>query len=136
MTIIKVFYTAIAWFLLSFSLFAQDKEVLWADSVISFSYQVDSKIFSAYQVLGPPSVMPDFGESNSAWLMNSRHDRYDQHFVKVRFPKKIHVKQVAILENINPGAISAVFLYDSTGKQHRIYQNNSPQMIGEKGRMF
>jgi hypothetical protein len=77
--------------------------------------------------------MPDFGESVCAWSPQSirRND-----FLVLAYNTPIYVEQVAVYENLNPGAIVKVTL-QGEGKDTTIYANSDPRPVGTKfGRMF
>lgn len=111
--------------------------VHWADSVMESSGNYYSRnkhrsCFSNKQILGKPSIMPDFGESVCAWAPREigRND-----FIAVGFKDAINVKQVAIYESLNPGAITKVTL-SGEGKDTLIFSNSNPRQISRKGRML
>lgn len=104
-------------------------DFIWANKVLGYSTQVPGKQYSAIQVRGEPSIMPDFGKSPSAWYI-PRSKKTE--WIRVSFPKMIPVKQVGIYENINPGGITSVYLYDSLGNGHKIFSNVQPKpQLGE-----
>lgn len=101
----------------SLSGFSQNVE--WASSVIEVSSELSYPQNSALQALGRPNVLPRGGESPNAWVPR-RPDRTD--YIKVGFRNPIRIKQVAIGESFNPGAVSKIFAYDSTGAEYLLYE--------------
>jgi len=115
-------------------LFSADN-IEWADKVLGYSSQLGEKKYGAIQVIGPPSVMPDFGFSNCSWTPKLQNSTIDE-WIKVAFRKPIRVQQISIAENFNPGAVIKIILYDSLGIEHLVYNKFSSVPIEEKGRMF
>ncbi len=122
------------------ALFSQDIKVQWAGSVLGFSSQdntdtLNNVQFKAKQILGIPNKLPAFGLSPCAWSP-STPDNPQGEWIQVGFSEPMIIKQVAVAENFNPGAITQIFLYDESGREYpAIYQNmNVINMTG--GRMF
>lgn len=118
------FIYALSLFLLSQILSAQ--EVLWASEVLDYSSEKtdfsQSPKNRAAQILGTPSVYPQMTESPCAWEPNG--SEYGEDYIKVGFEKAISVRQVAVIENVNPGAIARIFGYDESGIEYLLYQNS------------
>ena len=91
------------------------QEVQWASRVLDFSTQLSEYQYSATQVLGKPDVLPDYGDNPNAWLP-SRPNRTS--FIKVGFDQAMRVRQIAIGESFNPGALYQVFLYDENNREY------------------
>ncbi|MGE5479885.1 MAG: OmpA family protein [Chloroflexota bacterium] len=107
----------------------------WASKVVDFSWQYSPTQYSANQVLGPPSVSANFGESPTAW--RARPASEGVQFIVVEFATAIFAEQVSVSENLNPGAITQIILMDSlqTASQ-RVYQNVTPVVVQHEGRMM
>lgn len=108
-------------------IFAQDAKVYWASEVLEVSsekklsnhiYQLHPLAYKAVQALDDPNIMPGTEGSSHAWVPR-KPDEID--FIKVGFDGRIHVRQVAIVEAINPSAISKLYLYDAQGKEYLIH---------------
>lgn len=110
------------------------QEVQWAAQVLRYSSQYGKKQYSATQVLGKPNVLPNYGESPVAWAPASEDK--GREFVWVEFDKAIPVKQIAIGESLNPGAVSKIILYDESGKRHTVYENKHPANTMDRSRIF
>ncbi|MCF0073098.1 OmpA family protein [Dyadobacter sp. CY261] len=114
------------------------QEVLWASKVLGYSSEYrPSQIGHAYrskQILGVPSKLPDFGDSPCAWSP-AEPDGRNEEWIKVGFAKTIPLKQIAIAENFNPGAVARVYAYDATGKEYLISETPATQQA-VKGRML
>jgi OmpA-OmpF porin, OOP family len=111
------------------------QNVQWAWKVVDKSSEYSDKQYSAEQALGIPNVLPSFRESACAWSPFKKENRNDE-YLQVEFKSPMRIKQVAIAESFNPGAISRVYLYDSQGKEYQVFKNDSPKPLPETGRMF
>jgi outer membrane protein OmpA-like peptidoglycan-associated protein len=109
-------------------------KIFWANKVIGFSSQFSNKEFSAIQILGEPSVIPDYGLTSAAWLPKFPTERME--WIKLKFQDPIYIQQIAINENLNSGVIVKVLIYDSLGKGYSVFSNNSPEKINRFGKMF
>lgn len=110
------------------------QDVIWADKVISFSSEYDSKEYSAQQVLGPPSKLPATGRSTTAW--SARYPDMGREFIKVEFAQPTSVQSIFIGETLNPGAIQSITLYDVNGVPEEVYRNRNPNPIAQEGRLY
>lgn len=89
--------------------------------------------YRATQVLGKPNVFPDGIETPCAWTPSGENIGKD--WIAVRFAKGMKIKQVAISENLNPGAISQIFGINEAGEEILIYSNEEAP-VKEKGRIW
>lgn len=114
------------------------QQVLWANKVLGYSSEYRpaqyGHAFRAKQILGIPNKLPDFGNSPCAWTPADPDGRNEE-WIKVGFEKAVSLKQIAIAENFNPGAIARVYAYDETGKEFLVYDSPATQMT-VKGRML
>ncbi|WP_345245519.1 OmpA family protein [Nibrella saemangeumensis] len=117
-----------AW-LVKADLIGQAQPVHWASQVVGFSSEGKGEPFSqqyrATQVLGRPNKLPNLGESPCAWSPANPENLSDE-WVRVRFAKAVPIRQVVVAENVNPGSITQVVVYDRNGREHTIYQNANP----------
>ena len=108
----------------------KSQEVLWATEILDYSSEETDMYQSpknrAVQVLGEPSVYPQMSKSPCAWQPNG--SEYGEDYIKVGFAKALSVRQVAIIENFNPGAVARIFGYDESGQEHLIYQNSGEKV--------
>lgn len=111
------------------------QRVQWAGKVVSKSSEYGEKRYSASQILGEPNVLPNFRDSPCAWSPFREQSRTDE-FIEVGFKKKMRIRQVAIAESHNPGAISKILLIDTNGETHQVYENAMTKPIAERGRML
>ncbi|MFA0961851.1 OmpA family protein [Roseivirga sp. BDSF3-8] len=111
---------------------ASGQNVEWASTVIEVSSEYSYPQYSALQTLGRPNVLPAGGESPNAWVPRRPNK---SEFIKVGFRNPIRIKQVAIGESFNPGSVSKVFAYDSTGVEYLLYEL-TPQPLELSGRVL
>jgi outer membrane protein OmpA-like peptidoglycan-associated protein len=107
--------------------------IYWADKVVGYSSQTGNKEYSAFQILGKPSIMPYQGISATAWMPKFPTDKIE--WIRVKYPEKIFVKQIIINENLNPGSIVKIILYDSLNQGHLVYSNNLVSPHSSPGRL-
>ena len=103
--------------LLSFSFLGVAQQVQWAFKVLDHSSQQSSKDYAAVQALGEPNALPHQGESVKAWEPKSNEK---ESFIKVGYLKPIIPQQIIIGESFNTGHVSAVYVYDASGKEFRL----------------
>ena len=116
---------------------AQPK-IQWASKVLGFSSErVDiynpGPQFRAVQILGKPNIYT-FRETAAAWTPEQA-DNFKNEFIKVAFATPSITSNIMIVENLNPGAITQVFAYDSTDTEYIIHENNN-HTIEAKGRFW
>ncbi|SDH02849.1 WD40-like Beta Propeller Repeat [Dyadobacter soli] len=114
------------------------QQVLWANKVLGYSSEYrPSQVGHAYrskQILGIPNKLPDVGDSPCAWAPADADARSEE-WIKVGFEKTIPLKQIAIAENFNPGAIVRVYAYDEAGKEYLVSETQAAQQT-VRGRML
>ncbi|MBS0001362.1 MAG: OmpA family protein [Cyclobacteriaceae bacterium] len=108
-------YLTCCFILISINLFAQ--QVQWSSKILDFSTQFETDDFSAIKLLGPPDVPAEGGRHPAAWMAGSPDGK---EFLAVGFDSAINVRQIAIFETFNPGAIYKVYLYDERNILHVI----------------
>jgi outer membrane protein OmpA-like peptidoglycan-associated protein len=124
--------------LAAFPYYTHAEEVLWANKVLGYSSELRPAAFGhtyrAKQILGEPNKLPAFGDSPCAWSP-AEADNRSEDWIKVGFEKVVPLKQIAIAENFNPGAIVRVYVYDATGKEYLVSETPAKQQT-VKGRML
>lgn len=110
-------------------------DIYWASKVISYSSQLDLNSYSAKQVLGPPSRLPNFGDCGCAWSP-ALSENYFEEYIRVGFEKKIHVTQIVINESFNAGAIKAIYLFDQYNIPHLVYERAPESAKWTLGNVF
>lgn len=112
-------------------------KVQWASELLDFSSQLKTSSYSAKQVLGPPSVVPERGGTACAWAPGKMEREADE-YIEVAFAEAQQVRQIVVSEPTNPGAIFEIYLYDTEGKKYKVLQQiPKPIMPRDKGgRLF
>jgi OmpA-OmpF porin, OOP family len=119
-----------------FGSFASRAQVVqWATTVLDFSSELTAGQYSAQQALGKPNVLSigkqSGGQSPSAWTPDKPNRK---EFLKLGFANPISIRQIAIAESHNPGALYRVVGYDEAGNEYELMTLN-PQVVPLKGRM-
>jgi outer membrane protein OmpA-like peptidoglycan-associated protein len=96
---------------------ATAQRVAWVSEILEASSELAPRAYSAEQLIGKPDVTPGMGDSPNAW-MPFREDR--EEYVKVGFDQPFKIRQIAIAESMNPGAIYQIFVYDRAGNEFLI----------------
>lgn len=92
--------------------------IFWATKVEAFSSQKSSSAGSAIQILNKSNAMPQGGDLPTAWQpLNLTANE----FITVSFDKIYQAKQIAIVQNYNPGAIVKVLVYDELNQERVVY---------------
>src|SRR5690606_17370882 len=115
---------------------ASAQKYVWASKVYKVSSQRASgkDAFGPDQVLGEPNALP-LGEPNSqAWSPKKDNDK--EEIIEVRFVKSLLARQVAVVENANPGTITKIELIDTGGKPHEVYKNDNPGPLSVRHRVL
>ena len=111
----KLLFTLFISLLLSFGVTAQKVE--WASKVINFSSEVNPLFFSALQITGKPNVSPYGDENPNAWTPY-KPNKID--YVKVGFARAFRIRQIAIVESYNPGALYRIYAYDKNDEEYLV----------------
>ena len=116
--------------LLSFARFCPAQSVQWASRVVGVSSEkkgdLSGEQYRASQALGPPSKLPQLGETSCAWSPFYIDGTADE-WVQVGFETPMRARQIVVAENVNPGAVVKVVVFDEAGAEHVVYQNASTQ---------
>ncbi|MCB0640563.1 MAG: PD40 domain-containing protein, partial [Phaeodactylibacter sp.] len=110
-------------------------QVQWATKVIEYSSQYGDDLYSAEQALGFPNAMNDAGLSELAWVPRKEDSPFGE-YIQVGFERPARIRQVAIAESLNPGAISKIILVFEDGEQSLIYANKDPKPLLQPLRLF
>lgn len=116
-------------FAASFTVLSQ--EMIWAKKVVSLSDVINYR--SADELLGEPSIMPNFGFSECAWKVDATREKVQ--WIVLDFDTLVSAKSIHVYENINPGAITNITYFEND-KEKTIYSNNSPKPISRSGRVL
>ncbi|NQZ75779.1 MAG: OmpA family protein [Ekhidna sp.] len=104
--------------LLAFSVKSQET-VVWGTEIVDVSSEYSPYEFSAIQALHRPNALSNGGENPNAWRPKSRDK---EEFIMVSFQNPINAQQVAIAESENPGAVKAVYGYDSEYNEYTLFE--------------
>ena len=117
-------------FLLSFSSICPAQSVQWASRVVGVSSEKKGDIsggqYRASQTLGRPSKLLQPGETPCAWSPFYADGTADE-WVQVGFETPIRARQIVVAENVNPGAVIKVIVFDEAGAEHVVYQGTGTQ---------
>lgn len=106
-----------------------DRAVYWASRVVGASSEAKGEMYGrqykAVQALGKPSKLPQTGDSPCAWAPLYPENPSEE-WIHVSFARPVRVRQVLVAENVNAGAVSRVIVFDEAGKEHPVYQNDTP----------
>ncbi|GHM99950.1 hypothetical protein WSM22_14400 [Cytophagales bacterium WSM2-2] len=117
---------------LIFPILSYGQAVQWASKALEFSSELTPIQYSASQAIGKPNVLPAGGQNPSAWTPD-RPKRSE--FIKLGYANPMQVRQIAIAESYNPGALYKVYVYDEAGKEYLV-NTFSPQAVPLQGRML
>ncbi len=121
--------------------YAQEHEVHWASEVLEFSsekklshhiHHLHPLAYKAMQVLDGPNIMPGSEGTSHAWTPRKPNE---VDFIKVKFEKRVQVRQIIVVEAINPSALKEVYLYDSLGKEYLI-KSFDPKPVALSSRLL
>ncbi len=108
------------------------QNVLWSNKILDFSTQFGADDFSAVKLMGPPDVPSVGGRHPNAWMAQSPDER---EFISVGFDSAMQIKQIAIFETFNPGAVYKVYLYDENNVLH-VIGTLTPQPVDQNSRIL
>lgn len=121
----------------TFSVHAQKTQ--WADKVLKVSseyiYEKAPGQYLAAEALGKPTALPAFGASPTAYCP-AKEVGTENEILRLGYATPMHVAQIAIAENFNPGSLTKLYLLDTLGNPHLVYENPTPGPLEVKGRMF
>lgn len=109
-------------------------ETSYVSEVVSFSSQFEDKAYSANQIIGKPSNLPEYGSALTAWRPKDEFSVKGE-FIEVRFENKIIPTKVIVYENFNPGSISEIIVYNSNKTKSKvIFKTDQFLYLGETGK--
>lgn len=107
------------------------RKICWASEVVLLSDAVNYR--SASQILGEPSIMPNFGLSYCSWLVDPTHEK--EQWITLKFDCDFPAKSIHIYESLNPGAITNIAGYIGE-KEEIFYFNNTPKPLQKQGKIL
>ena len=116
--------------LLGVSVGCPAQSVQWASRVVGVSSERKNDFvgeqYRASQALGRPSKLPQLGETPCAWAPFYADGTSDE-WVQVGFDTPVRARQIVVAENVNPGSVVKVIVFDEAGAEHVVYQNANAQ---------
>jgi outer membrane protein OmpA-like peptidoglycan-associated protein len=104
--------------------------VQWASRVMGVSSEKKGEPYGeqykASQALGHPSKVGELVESPCAWAPFYADGTADE-WIQVAFAKPLRARQIVVAENVNPGAVVKVMVFDEKGTEHLVYQATNIQ---------
>ncbi|WP_128543608.1 OmpA family protein [Larkinella soli] len=98
--------------------------IYWAASVVGFSSEGKGEPYSqqyrANQILGKPNRLPQVGDNPCAWSPLFP-DGLNDEWITVRFAQSIPLRQIAVFQSGQPGAISNVLAIDGRGREISVF---------------
>ncbi|GBP53122.1 hypothetical protein EVAR_97126_1 [Eumeta japonica] len=130
----------------------------FVQNIENFSSQYGSEIsvsYTAFNLRGPPSNFPNYGDYPQAFVMRTYGTWWDeapsaqkaympqnilaipsQDFVEVSFKLSVHPLEVHVYETYNPGALVRIWAYVSTTNSWIMLWEGEPEIIGDTPRIF
>ncbi len=117
--------------------------VQWASRVVKVSSQLKSHgQYSSFQLLGKPNILSLANKDSNPCSWTAAIDG-QQHTimpdlketVRVGFAQPARARQVAVAENLNPGAIGEIIVYGTKGEKDTVYRA-TPGTIDERWRVL
>ncbi|XP_048478464.1 F-box/LRR-repeat protein 4 [Plutella xylostella] len=136
----------------------EEREIIFEQfvhGVEDFSSQYGSEIsisYTAFNIRGPPSNFPDYGDYPQAFVMRTYgtwwdeapsaqkpysvkdHDMLSTDYVEVSFEREVHPLEVSIFETYNPGAIVKIWV--RSRKSWILLWAGEPEEGGDSPRIF
>lgn len=116
--------------------------VQWASRVVSVSSQLKKRgQYSSFQLLGKPNILSLAGDTNPcSWAASIDGQQPNiipdlKESLRVGFEVPVYARQVAVAENLNPGAIGEIIVYGTKGEKQTVYKT-TPGPISEKWRIL
>lgn len=117
-------------------------KVQWASRVVSVSSQLKTRgQYSSFQLLGKPNILSLAGDSNPcSWAATIDGQQTTitptlKEHLRVGFAQPVQARQIAVAENLNPGAIGEIIVYGTKGEQDTVYRT-TPGPVSAKWRML
>ncbi len=103
--------------------FSAAQNIEWACRVTATNDVANAQHWSPKSLLGVPNTYPriKIGSSWGIGLDENETETKNEIFVKLQFCKAIKAQQLIIVENLNPGAIKEVYIYDNKSNERLIY---------------
>lgn len=99
------------------------QEIQWACRVTATSLDPTGEHWLPHNLLGVPNTYPriKIGSSWGIGLDENEEESKNEIFIKLQFCKAIKAQQLVIVENLNPGSIKEVYIYDNKSNERMVY---------------
>jgi outer membrane protein OmpA-like peptidoglycan-associated protein len=119
----------------------EEPKVQWASRVVRVTSQKSNiGAYSSVQLLGKPNILSRAGMTNPcSWASGKDNNQIPVSItdnIRVGFTVPVAARQVAIAENVNPGAITAVIVRGSTPRELDTVYRAQPKTLTESWRML
>ncbi len=120
---------------------AQEPKVQWASKLVRITSQTRNiGAYSAFQLLGKPNILSRAGETNPcSWSSSKDNNKILVSItdnLRVGFAVPVAAKQVAVAENLNPGAISAIIVRGTSPQEFDTVYKAQPRSLPINWRML
>jgi OOP family OmpA-OmpF porin len=120
---------------------AQEPKVQWASKLVRITSQTRNiGAYSAFQLLGKPNILSRAGETNPcSWSSSKDNNKIPVSItdnLRVSFAVPVAAKQVAVAENLNPGAISAIIVRGTSPQEFDTVYKAQPRSLPINWRML
>jgi outer membrane protein OmpA-like peptidoglycan-associated protein len=119
----RVIHSILTFLVIFFPFIGFSQDIQWACRIIASDETSRSDHWNTKSLLGVPNTYPR-QKIGSSWAMGyseSEEENPAEVFVKVQFCKAIKAEQVIIVENLNPGAVKEVYVYDNKSNERLVY---------------
>eukprot|EP00300_Choanocystis_sp_HF-7_P010003 c16740_g2_i1.p1 GENE.c16740_g2_i1~~c16740_g2_i1.p1 ORF type:complete len:368 (+),score=56.43 c16740_g2_i1:263-1366(+) len=100
--------------------------MLWPVKVLGWSSYYDEGT-SPKQVLGPPKVYPNYGDTYGSWA--PRFSKSGPEHIELGYSRPLKIKTILIYETFNPGAVVRVSLLDPKTQEWRCVYDGEPHQL-------
>lgn len=127
--------------LASGSIIVQEPKVQWASKLVRVTSQLRNiGAYSAYQLLGKPNILSRAGETNPcSWASSKDNNKIPVSItdnLRVGFAVPVAARQVAVAENLNPGAITAIIVRGTSPQEFDTVYKALPRSLPANWRML
>ena len=123
------------------SIIVQEPKVQWASKLVRITAQLRNiGAYSAYQLLGKPNILSRTGETNPcSWASSKTTIKIPVSItdnLRVGFAVPVVARQVAVAENLNPGAITAIIVRGTSPQEFDTVYKATARLLPVNWRML
>lgn len=123
------------------SIIVQEPKVQWASKLVRITAQLRNiGAYSAYQLLGKPNILSRAGETNPcSWASSKDNNKIPVSItdnLRVGFAVPVAARQVAVAENLNPGAITAIIVRGTSPQEFDTVYKAAARLLPVNWRML